>query len=327
LKIEAAIEGKVYTIVIGEQAIKWVERAIEGNARVIASERLMGGVSTPIYRVTAESAGVKRVYVLRQYDNEDWLRGEPDLARHEAECLRRASGMAGVPAPSVIAYDMDGSESGGLPSLLMTHLEGKVVLEPANLSRWLDRLAAALAKLHGGEAGGNAARSEGFPWTFGPYSDAGKFDASGWSAVPDQWRRAIQIVTGSKPFYEPRFIHRDYHPTNILWSDGEISGIVDWVNGCIGPAGIDVGHCRVNLCQLHGVDAADEFLERYRTHAGASFQYDPYWDLLTLLDYADGTPEVYQGWIDLGFARLTDELVQERLDAYLTSVLGRVSSS
>ncbi|MDF2835852.1 MAG: hypothetical protein K0Q63_1492 [Paenibacillus sp.] len=312
---------------VGERAIQWVERAIKGDARVIASERLMGGVSTPIYRVTVETAGEKQVYVLRQYDNADWLRSEPDLARHEAECLRRASGMAGVPAPGVVAYDEDGSESGGLPSLLMTHLEGRVVLEPADLSEWLDRLAAALAKLHGGQEAGIPAPDDRYPWTFGPYSDASRFDASGWSAVADQWRRAVEIVTGAKPSFVPRFIHRDYHPTNILWLDGEISGIVDWVNGCIGPAGIDVGHCRVNLCQLHGGEAADEFLERYRHHVGASFRYDPYWDLVTLLDYADGTPEVYQGWIDLGFTKLTDHLVRERLDAYLSSVLGRVSSS
>lgn len=298
---------------------------MEGDARVIECERLMGGVSTPIYRVTSESAGEKRVYVLRQYDNENWLRSELDLARHEAECLRRASGMAGVPAPSVVAYDIDGSESGGLPSLLMTHLEGEVVLEPADLPNWLDRLAAAAAKLHAGGEGVEPAPGGKFPWTFSPYSEASMFDASGWSSVPDQWERAVQIVTGAKPSYIPRFIHRDYHPTNILWADGEISGIVDWVNGCIGPAGIDVGHCRVNLCQLHGVEAADEFLGRYLRHAGMSFRYEPYWDLVTLLDYADGTPEVYRGWIDLGFTKLTDELVMKRLDAYLLSVLGRMT--
>ncbi|MHA6482542.1 phosphotransferase family protein [Paenibacillus sp. strain BS8-2] len=306
-----------------ESAVRWVEKMIHPDSRLVLTERLKGGVSTPIYRVSVDIQGELNVYVLRQYDNEDWLRSEPDLARHEAECLRRASAITGIAAPNVIAYDIDGSESGGRPSLLMTHLEGEVVLEPMDLYEWLDAMAATLAKLHEGEEIEAKAGDDGFPWTFGSYSDASKFDASGWSTVPDQWRHAVDIVTGSVSTFTPCFIHRDYHPTNLLWLNGAISGIVDWVNGCIGPAGIDLGHCRVNLCQLHGVEAADVFLHRYRHYAGAGFHYDPYWDLVTLLDYADGTPEVYPGWIDLGFEGLTDERVRMRLDEYLVSVLSR----
>lgn len=95
------------------------------------------------------------------------------------------------------------------------------------------------------------------------------------------------------------------------------------MNGCIGPAGVDVGHCRVNLALLHGAWQADEFLERYRHYAGEAFGYDPYWDLVTLIDFAYWQPEVYAGWTDLGVTGLTKELMAERLDAYVSSLLRR----
>ncbi|MDQ6419409.1 aminoglycoside phosphotransferase family protein [Paenibacillus sp. LHD-117] len=303
---------------IEERTLKWIERAVHPEAKAHSVERLKGGVSTPIHRVMLDVQGKSCQYVLRQFTDKEWLQNEPDLARHEAESLRRASGTPSVLAPEVVAYDETGNEC-GLPTLLMTHLEGQVVLEPENVTLWTDRMAGKLAQLHAGASVGR----EGFPWKYGAYSNPARFDATAWTAIPDQWKRAIDILMGPKPSFVPRFIHRDYHPTNMLWVDGEISGIVDWVNGCIGPAGIDVGHCRVNLCQLHSVDVADAFLAAYQRYSGDSFDYDPYWDLATLVDYAYWTPEVYQGWIDLGFTSLTNELVAKRLDAYLESVLAR----
>ena len=66
--------------------------------------------------------------------------------------------------------------------------------------------------------------------------------------------------------------------------DGVVSGIVDWPNTCLGPAGIDVGHCRVNLALLHGVEFADLFLEAYQRHA-TEFIYDSYFDIVSIFDY------------------------------------------
>src|SRR5690606_9702887 len=118
------------------------------------------------------------------------------------------------------------------------------------------------------------------------------------------------------------------HPANVLWHDGAVSGIVDWVNGCRGPLGVDVGHCRVNLALLHGVEAADAFLAAYERHAAArqaavAFVYGPYWDIRTLLDM--GEPEVYAGWTDLGFTGLTDALMRSRADRYMASLAERLA--
>ena len=91
---------------------------------------------------------------------------------------------------------------------------------------------------------------------------------------------------------------------------------------CVQRAGVDIGHCRLNLAQLYGTETADRFLEAYMQHADG-FSYRTYWDILALTDILDGPPMVYPGWETFGMTGLTDELIRQRLDAYLLSLLSR----
>jgi aminoglycoside phosphotransferase (APT) family kinase protein len=303
---------------LSDRTLRWVINAVHPEASVLSVQQLHGGISSLVHSISLRVNGDERDVVLRQFDNAEWLRDEPDLAFHEAESLRRASQVVGVQTPKIVAFDETGSQC-GTPAVLMTRLEGEVVLVPSDTARWVNGMAQTLARIHAVEA-------NDYPWTYAPYSDALSLDTSSWSNVPDKWQAAVDIVMGTRPLATKRFIHRDYHPANILWTGGEVSGVVDWVNGCIGPAGIDVGHCRVNLALLHDVRTADDFLNSYRSHAGASFTYDPYWDFVTLIDFAYPSPEVYSGWTALGMTGLTKDLMIERIDRYLISLLNSVSS-
>lgn len=302
---------------VSDQAAAWVVDAVRPGAELVSAKPLRGGISSRVHRVTLRVDGKEKEYVLRQIDDEAWLRIQPDVAAQEAANLRRASAASAVPTPALVAFDGDGSRCGN-PAVLMTRLEGEVVLEPYDRSRWLDGLAGALAAVH-------RIPWDDHPWGYAPYCDAATLDTTAWSTAPDDWRAAASFVAGHRPAAPRRFIHRDYHPANVLWKDGSVSGVVDWVNGCVGPAGIDVGHCRVNLALLHDVETADDFLSRYRREAGADFEYDPYWDLVSLIDFAYGPPpEVYGGWTALGVTRLTDASVREGLDTYVSSLLARI---
>jgi aminoglycoside phosphotransferase (APT) family kinase protein len=75
--------------------------------------------------------------------------------------------------------------------------------------------------------------------------------------------------------------HRDFHPGNVLWSGGEVSGIVDWPSASAGSPDADVGHCRLNLAWQLGMDAADRFLALCGT------EYHPYWDVVAALEGMD----------------------------------------
>lgn len=106
-----------------------------------------------------------------------------------------------------------------------------------------------------------------------------------------------------------------------------MSGVVDWVNACRGPAGVDVGHCRINLAQIHGLAAADQFLIAYQRLAGQQFIYHPYWDLRCLFDFNPEQLTVYDGWPANGLHHLTPPLLGQRLEAYLASLLRRMAGA
>ena len=295
---------------LSAQVREWVAGAAGAavrRARVLAT-------SSAVFGVTVGSGDGANELVLRLYDNAEWVAQEPDLARHEAASLEWVA-RAGVPTPELVACDATGEEC-GLPAVLMTRLPGDVVLMPDDSGEWLRRMASALLPFH-------ALDAEAFPWRYRRYNERLTLTPPDWSDVPELWARAISVVQGPPPDGRVCFIHRDYHPNNVIWQGGRVSGVVDWVSACRGAPGLDVAWCRQNLAQLHGVPAADAFLAAYQSLAGAGFAYHPYWDLMGLAEFLPGPPDVYPGWTACGVRHLSAGLVRQRLDAYLRSILAR----
>jgi aminoglycoside phosphotransferase (APT) family kinase protein len=299
---------------VPDRVLKWVVDSAGPQAIVRATRQLHGGTSSLVHNISLEVNQVVTDFVLRQFYKEEWLQAEPDLALHEAESVRWAA-RTGLPVPEIVAFDETGSEC-GIPAVLMTRLEGTVVMTPPHMDDWLNQLAKAAVRIHGVNA-------DRFPWTYFTYNDIAALQTPSWSSLPQQWNQVIEIVRGPRPQMNTCFIHRDYHPANVLWSGDTVSGVVDWVNACQGPAGIDLGHCRLNLALLHGVASADAFLSAYQNHAGSSFTYDPYWDLLSLIEGLFEPPSVSPAWTALGVTGLTDDMMVERMDAYTVSLLQR----
>ncbi|GIP46558.1 hypothetical protein J53TS2_01490 [Paenibacillus sp. J53TS2] len=304
---------------LSTKTLLWVEERVGPGAKVISAASLKGGISSAVYGLKIKQGDHCHEAVLRQFTNTEWLREEPELALHETAALQAAS-AAGLSSPRWVACDPDGGAC-GLPSVLMTRLPGRVVLDPADLPGWLGGLAWKLAEIH-------AAEGPPIEWSYFTYNEVSRLTVPEWTRVPEAWGRIIDRVQGLSSPYRPQFIHRDYHPTNVLWQEGEVSGVVDWVNACMGPTGIDTGHCRLNLVQMYGVEAADAFLESYLSVArkdGCNVN-DPYWDMLCLIEMLPGPPEVYQGWPDLGLDALTPELLARRLDEYAESLVRKLAS-
>lgn len=296
------------------ECIEWIEGISGNRVDVEGIKNLPGGTSSLVFEVPFENKEMHESIILRLFHQKEWLAKEPDLARHEGESLQNAA-LLEIPSPTLIAFDETGGKC-GMPAVLMTKLPGTTILQPIDMPSWLDKMAAALARIHRHKA-------ENFKYEYSPYNDALRLEKPLWSKFQDDWLRAFFIVAGVRPPTEYSLIHRDYHPANMLWQDGELTGVVDWVNACRGPAGIDVGHCRVNLAQLFGVSTANQFLDAYISHSDNAFHYDPYWDLFSLTDTLNGLPKVYAGWTELGLIGLSDELIRHRLDEYLLSLLER----
>ena len=207
-----------------------------------------------------------RRLVLRQYRWRQFLVDEPDAPRREVAALRLAW-RAGLPVPEVVASAV----VGGVPVLLMSWLPGRAVGSPDAGS-----LAAALASVH-------AAPADGFEHAYSPWyrgSVASPPPAATWPAL---WERAIELWRDLPP-YRPVFVHRDFHPGNVLWSRGRLTGIVDWANACRGPIGCDLAHCAANLRAWAGDDAATGFLAAYRSLTGQVLE--PFWEMASILEHS-----------------------------------------
>ena len=302
--------GKCKSLLSSDVA-QWVVISLGGGARIRSVSRLEGATSSTLYRIEAERGRRDVQVVLRLFTNASWLEEEPDLARHEAEALAKA-GETGLPVPEVMACDERG-DGCGVPAVLMTHLPGAVELNPGDFDGWLRRLAEALVAVHNVDA-------DAFPWRYFSWADADEKEPPGWSRHPDLWARAIERVRQPAPDAPTCFLHRDYHPTNVLWQDGRISGVVDWVNACCGPACVDVSHCRGNLKAMYGVAAADRFLEIYRSVVGGGVDYPPYWDLDAAVN---GLPYsgIYPPWIGFGLRNLDLFTLRARADEFLVGAM------
>ncbi|MDQ1910124.1 aminoglycoside phosphotransferase family protein [Paenibacillus sp. GD4] len=294
-------------------SLQWAAACVGTDASVESVQPMPGGASSAVHRVVLRSRGSLHQLVLRQFTNREWLEKEPDLALHEARSLGLAE-TTGVTVPRVIGFHEEGVDDQRRPLVLMSLLPGHVDLQPVRMDVWLHRLAEPLVQIH-------RCTGEEHAWTYFSYNDCDSLTVPSWTELPALWEQAIRIVRQPPPEGRTVFLHRDYHPTNVLWQDGRVSGVVDWVNACRGPAGVDVGHCRLNLALLFGPETAGAFLSAYRRLAGDDFDYQPYWELVSILEFLPGPPEVYSGWTACGVTHLTPAMMRDRLECHLAAVL------
>jgi aminoglycoside phosphotransferase (APT) family kinase protein len=241
--------------VIEEEARAWVER--ETGNRVVATRSFTAATSSSVDAVEFDD-GTR--LVLRRYTRRQFLVIEPDAPRREVDVLRFAQ-KEGLPVPEVIA-----ACDGEVPMLLMTLVEGQPDPDPD-----LDQLAELASRIHAIDASGLG--HDYFRWY------------EGVAVVPPQatdvglWEAAIATWHERMPAYAPVLIHRDFHQGNVLWEQGSVSGIVDWVNACRGPAQCDIAHARNNL----GPERGERFTRAYEHITDTTF--DPYWDIASVLEH------------------------------------------
>ena len=266
--------------------------------RPLEIEEMTGATSSDLYTVLFAD----RQLVVRLFKEEKWQTDAAILSEREAVILTALSG-ADLPTPAPITT-LAGN------GVVMSWLPGSVILPRHPDRAWIDGLAAALGRIH--------RSSIELPYHYESWNDVGDDPAPDWWVDRELWSR-IQSIAGDQPTFQPSFIHRDYHPVNVLWRDSQISGIVDWINACMGPVGIDVAHCRLNLALMYGMDAADRFLRAYEGNR-EDYAHDSYWDIDDALGMLPNT-EPYTPWSTFGLSGLSSELVQDRLQRFLLSAV------
>jgi aminoglycoside phosphotransferase (APT) family kinase protein len=295
--------------------LDWLARSIEAAPHQLNLTPMKGSTSSSVFLVESSPRSEAPRFVLRVLNNQKWLAEEPDLAMHEAAALNEAR-QARLHAPRLVAYSAD--EVGfDAPVVLMTFVEGQIDLKPTHFQSWLTALALELASIHQHTA-------IDFGWRYRSWVNKAALTPMPWTTIPEIWGRAIDLWRGPKPNSPDVFIHRDYHPLNVLWQSNKINGVVDWINACQGPAGVDVAHCRTNLALMFGTPEADQFLAAY-CDINRAFEYNPYWDVDSLFDMCIPQPTFYSPWQTFGLDLLSRETLQQRIDAYLKSVMERIN--
>jgi aminoglycoside phosphotransferase (APT) family kinase protein len=237
-----------------------------------------GATSSAVHDLVVETrGGGMHRFVLRRFTNAEWLAREPDLAAREAEALTLLE-AAPLATPRLIAVDKT-AEHCDVPAVLMSRVPGRPWAAPDDLDGFVRRLAEPLPIVHETALPESAALPDYRPY-YAEDARRGELRPPADTRAPASWERAIEVHAASPPSGERVvFLHRDYHPGNLLWRRGRVTGVVDWVNASRGQADADLGHCRLNLARDFSPDVADHFLAAHRTLTGER-HYDPYWDIV-----------------------------------------------
>jgi aminoglycoside phosphotransferase (APT) family kinase protein len=261
--------------------------------------RLMAGATTStVAAVRVEAAaGARRSLVLRWYDGPGFLEVEPDAVPREAAALRSLAGTA-VPAPRLVAARAEDPAA-----LLMTRVGGGVRFDPPDPGA----VRAVLEAIH-------ATSTEGLArWRYAGYHEGRRLLPPSWWRDRRSWERAVRRTETARPTAPHVVLHRDFHPGNVLWTGRRITGIVDWVNACIGPAAFDTAHFRVNLATLHGADGVDAIL------AG-----DPAWDLEAAFGFLDWSIRSANDTWSGPWPHVPSAIARSRLEAFMARAVAKL---
>jgi aminoglycoside phosphotransferase (APT) family kinase protein len=300
------------------RALDWVASTVAPGARVVAVRALRGGISNAMHVVAVSDGHATCRVVLRRVLSDEI---EPGAVAREAAVLE-ALARHGVGVPGVLAVDPDGSRCGH-PALVMTRLHGWRRLPPRAAPAWLESLAAALHALH-------TVPVADLP----PLEDRLDFLARILAGPPppsyarrpaDLPLRALlaqRVGEHASATDLPRvLVHDDFWAGNTLRLGHRVTAVVDWSWPGLGPAGLDVGYCAMDLSLCYGEEARDTFVAAYERLAGAPVEHLAVWELAGALRPADAA-DWLSGWVDLGLP-LTAEAVNRRL----TRVKARASAA
>ena len=284
-------------------SVAWAARA--WGRDVVAARPLAGGWTSTMLRLTAADGAEA---VLRVLTRDPWRRHGEGLLTRERDVQRLLAGTA-VPAPTSLALDADGAAAGD-PAHLMSVLPGALELRRCD-DALLDALAALVADVH-------AVDADPRPREYQSWAPPAKWQVPAWAGRPELWASAFEVLALPPPPYTGTFLHRDLHLGNVLWQDGVVTGVVDWVETSWGPAELDVAHAATYLAMLHGPDVATAFVERCLP--GSLGDARRYWHVMDVVGYLPDPVKVAQPWREQGID-VSDDLARARLEQRLADVL------
>lgn len=239
-----------------EEALTWAGSVL--GSPVVDHEQLVGGLTSTMLALRDVDGGES---VLRLMTEEPWRTHGAELTTRERHAQLVLADTA-VPAPRSLGV----GAAAGVAAHLMSRLPGEPLTAVDDAA--LGAMADVLEMIH-------AVRPERPFRTFQSWAREAKWAVPTWTRHEESWRRAFGLLAGAPPAYEPTLLHRDFSHRNLLWTAGEITGVVDWVETSTGPVWLDAAHAATNLAVAFGSDAAEAFVARWTTTSETS--PEPFW--------------------------------------------------
>ncbi len=332
-----------------ESVLYWAARAVGAGAKVVAVKALHEG-SSP-WRLRIDHGGrtsnvVLRVVVAGRIGEELIVTGAVAL---------RVAEQHGLAAPRLIASDLGGRATGGVPATLETAVPGSSALPPQVSADRLRAAGAAIAKVHAAPIEpqrdlplrirptqvDDHAMERRWATLYQASTDGEKspvIDAlcelTGWPAA-----RARQAVTGprtspllqladdrvravARPQGKTVFVHGDIWGGNMLWEGDTCVALIDWKTAGAGDPGVDLGELRMQMALQYGSAAPAYVLDGWQRESGRQATNVPYWDAVAALN----TPAELHGWpgFDNQGNSLSEPALTKRRDAFLRAALDQL---
>lgn len=201
--------------------------------------------------------------------------------------------------PQAILVD-EGKRFFPYPTLLIEYIEGKPVFAPVDVDAFVRQCASALAAIHRVKSDAIGARM---------LETVSERVLTMLAKEPHQLDETIlegrirtQLDQGWPGVMANRstVLHGDFWPGNLIWLDGQLNGVIDWEDACLGDPVADVAIARLDLYWLAGKEAMTSFTRAYMAANPIDFSQLPWWDLCAALRPASRLAEWVAGYQDLG---------------------------
>lgn len=209
----------------------------------------------------------QQTFVIKAFTNPSFVGEYPDCVEHAASAMAHVQANSELAVPTVVGADPTGSIA-GCPVLMMTMAQGAPMVAPTR--KLFDRIIDVAEQIH-------AIPAEGFGWTHHRYNEPNDVFAPSWFSDPGLFAELAARSAVARS--DEVFIHRDFHPGNLLVRGEAVTGIVDWDYACVGPSGEDYGRTWLNLAADYGERISAVFASR------AARRLDPHWVAASWLDW------------------------------------------
>ncbi|MBX2881563.1 MAG: phosphotransferase [Granulosicoccus sp.] len=269
------------------QAYVSIVRTLYSHAKLIAVERLTGGVSADVHRLDLKlQDGSFLSLVVREHGSRH--------CGHDVELeykLLQSLYTRGLPVPKPLLVDCSARILEN-PFLVMSFIEGSSVIAIEQSGSRIDAMAETLARIH-------AVSTEGLPAL--PMRTDPLPEVLDFLPADREWnnlRDCLRSLTATDYLETPKLLHGDYWPENILWSSGAVAGILDWEDSAIGDPLSDVATCCVELRYLFGKASMRCFTQAYARYRSIDHQRLALW-----LVYVAAAAQCFMGDWGLDAAR------------------------